>query len=596
MTKLQNHAFLAERLESRQLLSASVQTLAIGSVLYSAQSSGTASGGSDLYRSNLDGTGKTLLGHWDSGDQGPANLFAYGSKLLFSADYQANDISGPELWVSDGTAGGTKMIADLYEIGTGSYPREFHLVNGHAVFLANNNSPSNVQLYSTDGTSAGTVMISPARQDGYYGGVANASFTSTAITWDYDNENVHQVQRLSSDGTGNYRVLYTEPTNGVITIGGYGSTATNIAVSTTGDGTIRVTQDGTTLDFRSTDVQSIDLTDSFAADTITVDPAVTVPVLFHTVGGNDTITGGGGTNTLDVEGHFKSVETDGNVTGVEAATVTLSDNGGTATFINGDTVTLHGVFTHILGGNGNDTLIGTSRAETLEGGGGDDLIVGNGGGDSLDGGAGHDTITGSHANDQIIADANDTVVNTDPGNQQGGGSTGSSDDDHVHYALTNGVLRVYGTSGDDNLKFVGSASSIKLMLNGTTSKVLASKVRTIVVYGGAGDDVIQLSNLSAMSKLYGEAGNDAIVGSFGKDRIYGGDGDDSLAGGDNHDTLYGEAGDDRVFGGASSDYVSGGAGTNVIRGEGGFDHIVYASGDDVRGNRGDKMEIDSIVG
>ena len=57
----------------------------------------------------------------------------------------------------------------------------------------------------------------------------------------------------------------------------------------------------------------------------------------------------------------------------------------------------NGVFTDtesttLLGGDGNDTLIGDVGAETLDGGAGDDVIDGNQGADTLIGGTGNDTI------------------------------------------------------------------------------------------------------------------------------------------------------------------------------------------------------------
>src|SRR5581483_9193398 len=44
------------------------------------------------------------------------------------------------------------------------------------------------------------------------------------------------------------------------------------------------------------------------------------------------------------------------------------------------------------GGAGDDTLIGTSAAETFVGGAGNDLMIGGGGNDSFEGGAGDDTV------------------------------------------------------------------------------------------------------------------------------------------------------------------------------------------------------------
>jgi Ca2+-binding RTX toxin-like protein len=71
------------------------------------------------------------------------------------------------------------------------------------------------------------------------------------------------------------------------------------------------------------------------------------------------------------------------------------------------------------GGDGNDTLIGGSRLDTLNGGNGNDSLVGGGGSDHLDGGAGNDTLNGNLADgsddfaiDNVSGGAgNDSAVN-----------------------------------------------------------------------------------------------------------------------------------------------------------------------------------------
>jgi hypothetical protein len=53
----------------------------------------------------------------------------------------------------------------------------------------------------------------------------------------------------------------------------------------------------------------------------------------------------------------------------------------------------------ILGGGGNDTLVGSSGPDTLLGGAGSDILIGNDGNDSLNGNAGNDLVAGSPGND-----------------------------------------------------------------------------------------------------------------------------------------------------------------------------------------------------
>ncbi len=62
---------------------------------------------------------------------------------------------GQEIWVTDGTSLGTKILKDIWTGSEGSEPVIFHdEVNSNSFFIAK--SPSTLDLYTTDGTEAGT--------------------------------------------------------------------------------------------------------------------------------------------------------------------------------------------------------------------------------------------------------------------------------------------------------------------------------------------------------------------------------------------------------------------------------------------------------
>src|SRR5258706_8524005 len=62
------------------------------------------------------------------------------------------------------------------------------------------------------------------------------------------------------------------------------------------------------------------------------------------------------------------------------------------------------------GTNGNDTIIGTTDADTINGLGGNDFLAGDSGDDSIVGGAGNDTIYGDGGNDWLEGGAgNDSM-------------------------------------------------------------------------------------------------------------------------------------------------------------------------------------------
>jgi ELWxxDGT repeat protein len=74
--------------------------------------------------------------------------------------FSANDgVHGYELWITDGTAGGTAMVKDIRPGARGSYPGYFApLGNGMTVFTADDGS-HNTELWVTDGSEAGTVLV-----------------------------------------------------------------------------------------------------------------------------------------------------------------------------------------------------------------------------------------------------------------------------------------------------------------------------------------------------------------------------------------------------------------------------------------------------
>ena len=94
-----------------------------------------------------------------SGNSSPDNFFVYEGKVYFAGDDASGVNSGgsdlgKELWVTDGTAAGTKLVKDLRTGDGSSTPNFFFEFSGTMYFSANTGS-GNV-LFSSDGTEAGT--------------------------------------------------------------------------------------------------------------------------------------------------------------------------------------------------------------------------------------------------------------------------------------------------------------------------------------------------------------------------------------------------------------------------------------------------------
>ncbi|RMF41455.1 MAG: hypothetical protein D6754_00950 [Alphaproteobacteria bacterium] len=278
--------------------------------------------------------------------------------------------------------------------------------------------------------------------------------------------------------------------------------------------------DGTAIQLLGMTLAQLDLTD------FVLDPGNAAPFAIDDTAnttGTTPVTLDPAANDLDLEGDALSVtavgtaahgsvvlNADGTVTytanagyvGADSFTYTVSDGTGT------DTGTVNVTISPVLiGGAGDDHLIGTNAAELMDGKGGNDTLEGRGGDDTMYGGTGDDLIKTEVGADFAYGGAgNDTLL---------GGA--AFDDGHSNDNLYGGSGNdtVDGAGGDDNL-FGGSGHDVMIGGQGDDNFI-----------AGTGDDT-----------LYGGAGNDDMVGNNGSDSFYGGTGTDQYDGGDGHDFFY----------------------------------------------------------
>lgn len=86
------------------------------------------------------------------------NLLAINNKVFFRAYSYSPDYTGTELWVSDGTPGGTRMVKDINPGQVSSYPSSFFKLGDKMIFIASNGVHGS-EPWVTDGTSEGTFML-----------------------------------------------------------------------------------------------------------------------------------------------------------------------------------------------------------------------------------------------------------------------------------------------------------------------------------------------------------------------------------------------------------------------------------------------------
>src|SRR5687767_1707727 len=186
------------------------------------------------------------------------------------------------------------------------------------------------------------------------------------------------------------RLLAATLADGLLTVAGTANNDTISVYLTPGSTTTISVKHGSNVQtFNRSAVQKITVDTRNGHDRVTIDAAIALPITLRGAGGNDTLTGGGGSD-------------------------------------------------RISGDEGNDLLNGNGERDTLYGGIGDDGLSGAGGSDYLDAGEGHDAISGSAGNDNMVGGSGVDTIKGGDGNDNiaGGGGrdiiTGEAGDDRVN--------------------------------------------------------------------------------------------------------------------------------------------------------------------
>ncbi len=225
-----------------------------------------------------------------------------------------------------------------------------------------------------------------------------------------------------------------------------------------------------------------------------------------------------------------------------------------------DASTITGIKLVINGGDGNDTLIGGSDADSIDGGGGNDSILGQSGEDTIVGSDGNDTMLGGMGRDSLVGG-----IGNDRINGQGGADTitgGLGDDCLV---------------GGDGIDCLTESGDVNFTLRPTTLRGLGTdrlaQFEKSLLTGGDSANVLDASTSNMQVTLIGGSGNDVLKGGSRSDSLNGGDGSDTLIGLDGHDSLTGGAGNDLLTGGNGNDVLNGDTGSDTLTGGNGNDQL-----------------------
>ena len=375
--------------------------------------------------------------------------------------------------------------------------------------------------------------------------------------------------------------------------------------------------------------------------------------VFITRGGDDTVNGGAGFDTLRYDR-----------SGVGPITVDLGLGTVSGTW-NGVAFTDNvSNIEKVRGSNANDTITGSSGDDNLDGKGGDDILYGGLGNDSLNGGAGNDTIhTGDNVDyDYVGASSGNDIIDFDTG--QGsyvldyrwfGGtsisanlitgviSKGIESDTLVNLANVTDTIRetgifIIGTSGDDtfigtdntNLNsiwykggggvdtYTGGVGTDRIDYRGATVGVTVTFSATVVGTGSVANDGFgNAETFTGIEQIRGSDFNDILTGGIGDQFFVTTQGTDSVDGGVGYDTVNynGSFGPDSVVidlgnstaigtWGATTftdtltniEEVRGTAGNDSVTGSAGNDTLQGEGGDDTLNGQGGNDTLDGGVG
>lgn len=239
--------------------------------------------------------------------------------------------------------------------------------------------------------------------------------------------------------------------------------------------------------------------------------------------------------------------------------------------------------------DGDDQLEGSEYADTLIGGDGNNRIIGKGGDDTLEGGKGTDYLSGGDGNDTYIYQKGyhtDTISDAEGTNYiEISGYTIS--DIKAYRTNWNNIMIIFDGSGEagindnnadkiiiENFFTSENSRNFYLLFNGARIHATDASSPLRTIHGTSVDESLQGFDSNRFI-LYGYDGRDTLNGGSANDDLYGGTGDDRILGYAGNDTLNGEGGNDYLEGGegndtylfdknSGTDSVNDNQGTNVI--------------------------------
>jgi Ca2+-binding RTX toxin-like protein len=282
--------------------------------------------------------------------------------------------------------------------------------------------------------------------------------------------------------------------------------------------------------------------------------------------GNDTLFSGLGTDTLDGGAGFDLADFT-SVAGNLNANLAL----GTESGVTGSAI---GDVEGVLGGSGNDTLVGDDSINWLDGRGGNDTIQGMAGVDSLLGGVGNNVLDGMGGEDLAYYTWASAAVSVD---LSAGRATHEGGQDTL-----SGIEHAVGTGANDTIagsaigNYLQGAAGADDVSGGGGNDTLSAGLGADTLDGGDGVDIVDFAIAAAGVRANLRQGIESTTNTFlfSMEGATGSNFADLLDGDENANWLDGRIQNDTLNGFESQDTIIGGLGQNILDGGAGGDDVV----------------------
>lgn len=349
----------------------------------------------------------------------------------------------------------------------------------------------------------------------------------------------------------------------------------NLTVSLASSSSAEVTDGTNTVNWSSDIVENI--TTGSGNDTIT---GSSLDNIIEGGAGNDSLSGGSGNDTYSFDSGFGTdtiSDASGNNTlsfasftsnialNLSSATSFTESTGNTVSWTSGD-------IKHLTTGSGNDTLTGSTVANTLVGGAGDDTYVFS---DSFS----TDTILENSAEGSDTVDLSAVSAALSVNLTSSGGNEVSDGTNTINWS-GDFVENVIGGSGADTI--TGSSGNNRITGNAGADSMLGGVgddtylfaadfgTDTVVENASEGFDTVDLSSVSSALTVN--------LAASGSDEVYLDASNKINWSGDYVENVITGSGTDFITGSSSNNRITGGAGNDTLAGAGGDDTYVFATG------------------